>query len=52
MSARYLAADRSIAVDIGVGPLEAMRHLCSQAGRLETGGVLIGRYSESAIESS
>ena len=47
MSARYLAEDRSIAVDIEDGALEVMRRLCSQAGRLETGGVLIGRYSES-----
>lgn len=46
MSARFLTADRSIAVDIEDGALEAMRRLCARAGWLETGGVLIGRYSE------
>lgn len=42
----YLAVDRSVAVDIQAAALDAMVRLCAQSGHFETGGVLIGRYSE------
>jgi hypothetical protein len=43
---RFLAADRSVAVDLERGAVQAMLDMCARAGRLETGGVLVGRYSE------
>lgn len=42
----YLAEDLSLAVDIEPAALETMVELSMASGRLETGGVLLGRYSE------
>lgn len=42
----FLAEDQSVAVDIEDDALEAMLAHCRRAGRRETGGVLIGTYSE------
>lgn len=41
----FLAADRSIAVEIEPRAIRSMLNICSRAAGLETGGVLIGRYS-------
>jgi integrative and conjugative element protein (TIGR02256 family) len=41
----FLAPDRSIAVEIEPQAMTSMLKVCSRAGGLETGGVLIGRYS-------
>lgn len=41
----FVAADRSIAVEIQPDAVAAMLRICAGAGSLETGGVLIGRYS-------
>lgn len=46
MTRRYLAADRSVAVDLEPRAVETMLDLSGRAGDLETGGVLVGRYSE------
>lgn len=46
MAKTFLAEDNSIAVDLDDRALAAMLALCAKSGRLETGGVLIGRYSE------
>lgn len=45
MTRSYLASDQSLAVDMEAGAVAAMVELCTRSGRLETGGVLIGRYS-------
>lgn len=45
MTRSYLASDQSLAVDIEAEAVDAMVNLCTRSGRLETGGVLIGRYS-------
>ena len=45
MTRNYLASDQSLAVDIEAHAVDAMVELCTRSGRLETGGVLIGRYS-------
>lgn len=42
----FLAADRSVAVDLDDQAIESMRALCVKSARLETGGVVIGRYNE------
>jgi hypothetical protein len=41
----FLAPDLSIAVELEPQAMKAMLRVCSRAGGLETGGVLIGRYS-------
>ncbi len=41
----FLAPDRSIAVEIEPQAMKSMLRVCARAGGLETGGVLIGRYS-------
>lgn len=41
----FLAPDRSIAVEIEPRALRTMLDICSRADGLETGGVLIGRYT-------
>jgi integrative and conjugative element protein (TIGR02256 family) len=46
MGTSFLARDRSVAVDLDDQAIEAMRALCVKSGRLETGGVLVGRYNE------
>ena len=46
MSARFVAPDESVAVDLADPALAAMLELCRQSGRLETGGVLLGHYGE------
>lgn len=47
MTTAFLAADRSLAVDLEAGALTAILGVCSRAGhRLETGGVLLGHYSK------
>lgn len=45
MTVRYLAADRSVAVDLEPRAIQTMLATCRRAGDLETGGVLLGRYS-------
>ncbi len=42
---RFRSADGEFEVLLGPGALEQMLDLCRQATRVETGGVLIGRYS-------
>lgn len=42
----FLAADRSVAVEIEEPALETIVAIASQSQRLETGGVLLGRYGE------
>jgi len=41
----FIAADSSVAIDVEHPALWAMLDLCASAGRLETGGILLGRYS-------
>lgn len=41
----FRSADRVFEVRLGGAALESMLELCRRAKRLETGGVLIGRYS-------
>ncbi len=41
----FKSADRMFEVRLGGAALESMLELCRRAKRLETGGVLIGRYS-------
>lgn len=41
----FLAADRSIAVEIEPRAMRSMLNISERAAGLETGGVLIGRYS-------
>jgi integrative and conjugative element protein (TIGR02256 family) len=41
---RFVTGDLSISVAIEPGALDNMLVLCDQAGGLETGGVLLGRY--------
>jgi integrative and conjugative element protein (TIGR02256 family) len=42
----FLSADRLVAVDIEREALEEMIAISTGSGRLETGGVLLGRYGE------
>ncbi len=43
---RFLSADETIAVCIGDDAWTSIVERCTTAGRSETGGVLIGRYTE------
>ena len=45
MKTSFIASDSSVAVDIGHPALWAMLDLCAISGRIETGGILLGRYS-------
>lgn len=45
MKTTFIAPDSSVAVDVEHPALWAMLDLCVSAGRLETGGILLGRYS-------
>jgi integrative and conjugative element protein (TIGR02256 family) len=42
----FVASDASVAVELESEALEAMLELCRASGKLETGGILIGRYGE------
>lgn len=46
MTHLFLAANASVAVELESAALDAMLALCRQSGRLETGGILIGRYGD------
>ena len=43
---RFIAPDESLAVDIAPAALAGIFKACSATGKLETGGVLLGRYSD------
>jgi hypothetical protein len=43
---RFLSADETVAVSIGDEAWTSIVERCTSAGRRETGGVLIGRYTE------
>ena len=46
MKRLFLAPDASVAVEVEDQALDAMLVLCRNSGKLETGGILIGRYGE------
>lgn len=46
MTRLFLAPDASVAVELEDAALDPMLVLCRHSGRLETGGILIGRYGE------
>ncbi len=46
MTLTFIAPDRSVAVDLLGSATKTMLRHCAQAGHRETGGVLVGRYSE------
>ena len=41
------SSDSRVWISIGSRQLEALLDMCRQSGALETGGLLVGRYSES-----
>jgi integrative and conjugative element protein (TIGR02256 family) len=46
MTLTFLAPDRSVAADLDDRAVDAMRQLCVKSRHLETGGILVGRYSD------
>ena len=46
MTRLFLAPDASVAIELEDAPLDAMLVMCHHTGRLETGGILIGRYGQ------
>jgi integrative and conjugative element protein (TIGR02256 family) len=46
---KFITQNKIFSLELGDGPLKTLNKLCKQSGDIETGGVLIGYYTEDSI---